>query len=720
MKILYITGSYLPYLSGVTISIKNFKQELEKLGHEVVLLAPKVSGYKDNEPNVIRYPALPIPFFKDFSVPLPFLSPRVFGGILKEKFDLVHVHHPFYIGSFARLIAGVKKIPLIFTYHTRYDSDFFGFLKSRLVKKFVVNWVNDFCRKTELVIANSKFTEKYLREKNPFLSIVLIPEGIERLPKTKTSRKEFLKELGLPDDTVVCLSVGRLSREKNFELAIKAFSLLPGNYFLLIVGSGLYEKKLKEFAAQNGVSSKILFLGKRSQEKLGGFYQNADVFVYPSFSETQGLVVFEAGSFGLPIVTVSSDLSEEVFPEEVRCLASNDFFGFAEAVKKAHETKKAFSDSIKKWAGGFTSEGLAKKLADEYQKVIDLFRLYQTGWQSWSVGSGLWPRFPRNMFNPLVKNNYELSMKNSTIKKRRISGWNSWTAFGLNISEEKIIQQADWIRENHSRLPLEYLVIDDGWTRWGDWLAPDRKKFPHGLKSVVEEIKGKGLKPGIWLAPFLVEEKSELFKRHQLWLAKYKDGPIDGLQTVPIFEFFSLFFPELGRYLIDLKKPEVWDYLYKSIDYLLGELGFEPKISPQEASRAVQKLLRYVKEKYPRVFVIGCGCPLQDAVGLVDAMRIGPDTLVVPFFSDLTLPVNRWKVRKIKENVSKRKWTEKFWLLDPDVFVCRKNIGLREKDILSLQNSIKKAQGLVFLGDDLTGLSQEEILKYVEPLFNGF
>ena len=730
MRILYITGSYLPYLSGVTVSIKNFKHELEKLGHEVVLLAPQTSGFQDFEPNVIRYPALPIPFFKDFSVPLPFLSPKVFLGFFREKFDLVHVHHPFYIGSFARLIAGAKKIPLVFTYHTRYDSEFFGFLKSRLVKKFVVNWVNNFCRKTELVIANSKFTEKYLRERDKSLSVVVIPDGIEKLPKTKTSRKEFLKEFDLPGDAVICLSVGRLSREKNFEFAIKAFALLPENFFLLIIGSGLYEKKLKEFAVQNGVFSRVLFLGKRPQEKLGWFYQNADVFVYPSFSETQGLVVFEAGSFGLPIVTVNSDLSDEVFPEEVRRLASNDFFGFAEAIKTAHETKKTSSNSIKKWADNFTSESLAKKLADEYQKVIDLFRLNQTGWQSWSVGLGPWLRFPRNMFNPLVKNNYELSVKNNVVKKRRIFGWNSWTAFGPDISEEKIIQQADWIKENRDGIPLEYLVIDDGWTRWGDWLTPDRKKFPRGFKKVVDEIKQKGLKPGIWLAPFLVEEKSELFKRHQLWLAKYKDGPIDGLQTVPIIEFFSLFFPELGRYLIDFKKPEVWDYLYQSIDYLLGELGFElikldflfspyfyPKISPREASQAVQKLLEYVKEKCPRVFVIACGCPFQDAIGLVDAMRIGPDTLVVPFFSDLTLPMNRWKVGKIKENVSKRKWTEKFWLLDPDVLVCRKNIGLREKDILSLQNSIKKAHGLVFLGDDLTKLSREEISKYVAPLF---
>lgn len=139
MRILYVTGSYLPYLSGVTLSIRDFKQELEKLGHEVILLAPKVAGFKDGEPNVIRYLALPIPFFRDFSVPLPFLSPKIVWNILKGDFDLVHVHHPFYIGSFARFIASLKKIPLVFTYHTRYDSEFLGFLKWRIVKNSLSN-----------------------------------------------------------------------------------------------------------------------------------------------------------------------------------------------------------------------------------------------------------------------------------------------------------------------------------------------------------------------------------------------------------------------------------------------------------------------------------------------------------------------------------------------------------------------------------------------------
>ena len=730
MRILYITGSYLPYLSGVTISIRDFKQELEKLGHEVVLLAPFAPGYKDIEPGVVRYPSLPLPFFPDLSIPLPFLSSWILRRLFKQKFDLVHVHHPFYIGSFAAFVASLKKIPLVYSFHTRYDSEFLGFFRWRFVKKFIVNWVNRFCRRAELIIANSKFTEKYLREKDKSLSLVVIPNGIKKLAPSKLSKKDFLKNHDLPENAVVCLSVSRLSREKNLELAIKAFSLLPENYFLLIIGSGFHEKKLKELAEHLKLASRIKFLGKQSHEELNQSYQNADVFVYPSYSETQGLVVFEAGSFGLPIVTVDSDLCGEVFCPEIKDLASFDFTGFAKAIEKASLISKENSNAIKLWAERFTTESLAKKLLQEYRKTVEIYDLNRTGWQSWSVAQDSWLRFPKNRFNPLSRNNYELAIKNIPPQKKKITGWNSWNAFGFDVSEEKIIKQADWIKQNQEHLSLEYVVIDDGWTRWGDWLAEDRKKFPQGLKKVVEEIKQKNLKPGIWLAPFLVEEKSELFQRRQLWLAKYKDGPISGLQMVPIVESLSLFMPEIGRYLADIKKIEVWNYIFKSVDYLLSDLGFElikldflfspyfyPGINSREASKAVRKLLTYIKEKYPKVFVIGCGCPLGDGIGLVDAMRIGPDVLAGPFFNRFTFPINRWKVKKIAENIAKRKWTKKFWLLDPDAFVCRRGVGLTEREILSLQNSIKEADGLVFLGDDLTQLKQKEIEKFIKPLF---
>lgn len=270
-------------------------------------------------------------------------------------------------------------------------------------EKFVVKWVNNFCRRTELVIANSKFTEKYLREKDKFLSLAVIPSGIKKIKKSRLSKKEFLKQYGLPSNAVVCLCVSRLSREKNLDLAIKAFSFLPESFFLLVIGSGLYEKKLKDLVGRANLDSRVRFLGRQPHEDLAKFYQNADVFVYPSFSETQGLVVFEASSFGLPVVTVDSDLSSEVFLSKIFKSISGDPGAFAGAIVAAFQSKRKNKSEVKKWADDFTIENLAEKLACEYQKTIDIFRLNQTGWQSWSVNRGSWLRFPRNRFNPLFE-----------------------------------------------------------------------------------------------------------------------------------------------------------------------------------------------------------------------------------------------------------------------------------------------------------------------------
>ena len=637
------------------------------------------------------------------------------------------------IGTVAYFIKKFYKVPYFVSTH---GMDIIvpqkSLSKEKLMKKILAQ--------SAFITANSNFT------KTELLNLGYQPEKIEivypcpnlQIAESKedvAGRQAALKllneKLGLENKTVL-LTIGRLVKRKGQELVIKALPELIKRFpdlVYLIVGQGPYEKKLKDLARDLGLGSRIKFLGKQSQEDLVRFYQVADVFVYPSFSETQGLVVFEASSFGLPSATLDSDLSNEVFLAKTLKSTSVDPEGFAQTIKAAYGIGGSQSKSLRNWSEGFTTESLAKHLAVEYKKVVDVFRLNQTGWQSWSVNPDSWFRFPRNRFNPLYKTNYEVEVKDRDRKKSKIVGWNSWTAFGFDVSEEKVLLQADWLKQ-HPRIPVDYLVIDDGWTRWGDWLSPDRKKFPQGLKNVNEEIKKRGLKPGIWMAPFLVEEKSELFKLHQLWLAKYKDGPIDGLQMVPIVEAFSVFIPEIGRYLLDFKKPEVWSFIFKSIDHLVSDLGFKllkldflfspyfyPGISPKEASEAVQKLLKYDKEKHSDVFTIGCGCPLSDAMGLVDAMRIGPDVLVAPLFSNMTFPINHWKIKKIKENVSRREWTERVWLLDPDVFVCRKGIGLMKKDILSLRDSIKRADGLVFLGDDLTKLNDQEIDNYIFPLF---
>jgi alpha-galactosidase len=358
--------------------------------------------------------------------------------------------------------------------------------------------------------------------------------------------------------------------------------------------------------------------------------------------------------------------------------------------------------------------------------VKDNIRL--SGWQSWSkCGSSPLIKLLANRFSPFGNDTDTAVADNQIFHKPPVTGWCSWYAFGWNISEEKILTQAKWIVGHREEAPLEHVLIDDGWACWGDWLSPARAKFPCGMKSVAQEIKNLGLRPGLWLAPFLVHPKSVLAKQHPEYLAKdKKEKFVDGLA------FHRLFSP-IKRWILDIQKQEARAYVEKVLKVVIEEWGFEllkldflyaqhfnPEYdSSQMPDSLLGEFLDSIKNMYPQIYTIACGCPLKPAIGKVEAMRISAD-IIIPQLRNIPF-INHWlhsqRLCQLKINLEQRFSTRVFWNLDPDVFVCDKSTGLTKKQVYELLRLIKKAQGLKFLGDDLTKLSKEQIDSFIIPLF---
>ncbi len=358
----------------------------------------------------------------------------------------------------------------------------------------------------------------------------------------------------------------------------------------------------------------------------------------------------------------------------------------------------------------------------------DISKLNNSGWQSWSYATKKTAKFPLMIFNPKNKSRFVPKQINSTIKKPAY-GWCSWYIYGQDINDKLILNQAKWISKNKvsKKLPLEYILIDGGWCLSGDWTEENKVKFPNGLKSVAKEIKRLGLKPGIWISPFLVDKKSNISKYHPDWLVNKNGSLVDGFKLTPYDKYFAY-----GKWILDIRKPEVVKYLDKSIKYLVEDCGFEllkldflysiyfdPNISSTEADLFLNNFLLKIKNKYPSVYTIACGCPLLPAIGTIDSMRIGPDTSVGPFIKFLPLPFfsQKYLDYQVISTVSNRLWTKKFWNVDPDAYMCRKTLNFLPKQLLKFQNVIQQCEGNIFLGDDLSKLSDERIDKYICPLF---
>lgn len=216
--------------------------------------------------------------------------------------------------------------------------------------------------------------------------------------------------------------------------------------------------------------------------------------------------------------------------------------------------------------------------------------------------------------------------------------WCSWYGFGEAIDANIILEQTKLARLQ--KLPVDTIIIDDGWTKWGDWQQPLPDKFPKGIGSVRDKITKQGFKTGLWLAPFMAAPDSQLLRDHpEFFLRDQRGRLINGFRSIPPFDqwFYC-------KYLLDFGKKAVRDYIFASIDQMVRDWKvdtlkldflYAPYFNPYlknagEASKQVRELLSYIRKKHPHVFIIGCGCPFDDARGLVDAIRFSKDSTAPP------------------------------------------------------------------------------------------
>jgi 1,2-diacylglycerol 3-alpha-glucosyltransferase len=368
-----ITATYPPSANGVAIVVKNLKTELTKSGHEVMVLAPE-NNKGTKESGVIRFPSVQNPLVKDYPIPLFPGVRSIYKLITSFKPDIVHVHHPFHVGFFAKIIADQFEVPLVFTYHTRYDlyaDKYATFLPSDLKRWFVENSIEKFCKKVDLILSPSKFIAKKIRQKNGHVRVKVVPNWNTQFKPTYKSKETLRKNLSIPNDKNILLTVCRLGKEKNVEVVIKSLKYLDSSYYLIIVGDGPDANRLKDLAGKYSLENRIRFVGKVAHNVVGKFYELSDIFVYPSITETQGLILLEAASYKLPIVAVNCEVNKEFLSKDSSILTRNDAKYMASDIlnmTKINTTQIEKDQS--EWIKNFTPKKLMVLLISAYGEVL--------------------------------------------------------------------------------------------------------------------------------------------------------------------------------------------------------------------------------------------------------------------------------------------------------------------------------------------------------------
>jgi 1,2-diacylglycerol 3-alpha-glucosyltransferase len=252
------------------------------------------------------------------------------------QLDVFHAQHPFLLGVTARRLAHTEGRPLVFTYHTRYEKyAHYVPLPERLVAAAAVRLASRFADSADLVVAPSGRIADGLTAVGVRAPIATVPTGVPLDVFCPGDRVEARRALGLPADVPLCLYVGRLDREKSVERVIDAFASIAGAVSgarLLLVGQGSHKAALERLAAASPARAAIDFLGSVVREDLPPYYRAADLFLFSSETETQGLVLAEAHACALPAVAVrASGVDEVVRDGETGLLTKRDAQELADA-----------------------------------------------------------------------------------------------------------------------------------------------------------------------------------------------------------------------------------------------------------------------------------------------------------------------------------------------------------------------------------------------------
>jgi len=377
MNIAMFSDSYYPYVSGVVRSIELFRQELQKLGHNVYIFAPSYRRQKEEE-GVFRFPSITAPTNKDFSLALPF-APGVGKKLRDLKIDLVHCHSPFLLGNVGARMARRNNIPLVFTHHTMYDLYVhYVPLFPGLARRLVLGFVRNFCNRCNLVITPTNVVAKKLRELGINTPLQAIPTGLKLEEFSDPDTGWLRREYGIGPEEKVLLCVARFGKEKNLDMILEAFRLINRDYpasRLFLVGIGPLEEELRTMAAYLGIASRVTIIGQAlTRRTLTNYYAGADLFIYAATTETQGIIVGEAQAVGLPVVAVGANGIGEMVNDGFDGLLTSP--SAAELAEKAlvvlrdEELRNLLGSQALESARHISSTATAQRMAKAYEAIL--------------------------------------------------------------------------------------------------------------------------------------------------------------------------------------------------------------------------------------------------------------------------------------------------------------------------------------------------------------
>lgn len=379
LGVLMVSDVYFPRVNGVSTSIETFRRVLAPAGVRVNLVVPRYGDEADQE-GVVRIGARSIPRDpEDRLLPWGVTHDTVLAQA--ADCDLIHIQTPF-VAHYAGLKAARRLgKPVLATYHTFFEEYLFHyapFLPAAWLKGLARRFSRTQCNALDAVVVPSTAMRDRLAEYGVTVPMHVLPTGIPLDRFAAGDRARFRAAYAIPDDRPVALFVGRVAHEKNIgflvDVVAEARKRIPDLLFL-VTGEGPAEKTLRRQAESLGLAECVRFLGYLDrQRRLPDAYAAADVFVFASRTETQGLVLLEAMAMGLPVVALAAMGTKDIMaPGRGGLAAPDDVAGFAGMLADVLEDdglRARLAAEARDYAREWADDRLAGRLAELYRSLV--------------------------------------------------------------------------------------------------------------------------------------------------------------------------------------------------------------------------------------------------------------------------------------------------------------------------------------------------------------
>ncbi|NDA46662.1 MAG: glycosyltransferase family 4 protein [Alphaproteobacteria bacterium] len=382
MKILMISDVYFPRVNGVSTSIKTYRDDLRQLGHECTLVVPayKFPPEVADDDDIIRIESWQVPFDPEDRL-LRWTRLKAWARQLDgQRFDAIHIQTPFTAHYMGVKLARHFNIPSVETYHTYFEHylhHYVPLLPSFLTKGLARRLSLSQCQDVDHVISPSPQMAQTLRAYGVTKPISILPTGMPSAAFEQGDRAKFRARMNIEPDRPVALYVGRVAHEKNIDFLIRMMQQLKQivpNALLVVAGEGPAQNHIERLVKTMGLHNEVRFVGYLDRAHgLLDCYRSADVFVFASRTETQGLVILEALAQGTPVVSTAVMGTADVMADvKGGIIVPEQELVFAEAVATVLQNKchrdglslHAVQDALR-----WSSQDLAKRLVGLYERL---------------------------------------------------------------------------------------------------------------------------------------------------------------------------------------------------------------------------------------------------------------------------------------------------------------------------------------------------------------